>query len=166
MQVTSHLMLIICILAECPGSLLLMNRYGILSQILLEFITNNAGICQTEDCTSITAGRKASKWVYLQSFILEVVGKFCFPAMAEQFFSVLTRCRRFQILVTNIGPNDLKKILQIKKTFLFKIYGQCLFVCPYQSFEIGKIITRSAIFGSFLAMLFLTLCRKPDILLT
>ena len=28
--------------------------------------------------------------------------------MEDQFFSVLTRCRRFQILVTNISPNDFK----------------------------------------------------------
>ena len=32
-----------------------------LSQILLEFITNNVGICQIEHCASITAGGKASE---------------------------------------------------------------------------------------------------------
>ena len=35
-------------------------KYGILPQILLELSTNNAGLCQIEDCASITAGRKAS----------------------------------------------------------------------------------------------------------
>ena len=37
------------------------------------------------------------------------------------FFFVLTRCRRFQILVTNIGPNDLKLILYIEETSLYKV---------------------------------------------
>ena len=45
---------------------------------------------------------------------------------------VLTRCRRFQFLVTNIGPNDLKIILQIKKTFLFEnIWSMLLDVCLF-----------------------------------
>ena len=37
------------------------------------------------------------------------------------FFFALTRCRRFQILVTNIGPNDLKLILYIEETSLYEI---------------------------------------------
>ena len=69
--------------------------------------------CKVEDYTSITADGKATGRQNIKLFVLEVIGKFCFPTMADQFFSVLTRCRRFQILVTNIGPNDLKVILQI-----------------------------------------------------
>ena len=37
------------------------------------------------------------------------------------FFFVLTKCRRLQILVTNIGPNDLKLILHIEETSLYEI---------------------------------------------
>ena len=115
-------------------------NYGILPQILLELSTNNAGLCQIEDCASITAGRKASNWVYFQLFLLEVIGKFRVTAIEDQF---LTRCRRSQILVINIGPNDLKIILYIEETFRFEIIlsillNVCLFVCTRAS-KLAKI---------------------------
>ena len=61
--------------------------------------------------------------------------------MEDQF---LTRCRRSQILVTNIGPNDLKIILQIQKTTLFEnilsiSLDVCLFVCTGAS-KLAKLL--------------------------
>ena len=41
--------------------------------------------------------------------------------MEDQFFSVLTGCRRVQILVNNIGPNDLKLLMGTPKWLYYKV---------------------------------------------
>ena len=86
--------------------------------------------------------------------------------MEDQFFSVLTRCR-FQILVTNIGPNDLKlhvdiyKILYYKNLWLISI-NFLLFFCSGTS-NLAKL---SQGWHFFLVVYCMTVSRKCYISLT
>ena len=132
-------------------------KYGILPQVLLEFITNNAGLCHIEGCTSVTAGMKASKWVYFQLFLLEVIGKFCFPTMADQIF---TACRRSALPALIWVQNNTVHRGDLPLWNYIVNFTGCLFVCLYQSFKISKNTARLAISTQCFSNFLYTGCRK------
>ena len=105
--------------------------------------------CKVEDYTSITAGRKATGRQNIKLFVLEVIGKFCVPAMEDQFFADLRGLADQNFLPLKTCPNELKLHIAVHKRLYYEnIMSFILNVFLFGSSraaKLGKNTARSAI---------------------